>query len=338
MSLSVQPNVEHINAKFCFADNPIIVKAKGLGFSEGSIFRQVVIEVTTYYDNLASSARVYMFSVNDEGGDATLSCDVSSAIRSTLAAYEYDAKLTNGKFVYPNVGFSIKVWAKEMNNGVVAESDPVQATALDVETSTQTKTFYAYLGGLSKRELWQSDSDINVGAIPTRFSTKPSEGEFMPTGCFVTTTSMNGAGKVQTTLSAMSVASIDSRKGEQILFVNSRGVYETISVMATESEEYEIGSEVRSLVGATAYRPSPAVISHKEGGGAVWKMSSGYVNREWAQWYASEFLMAKHYWLHKDGRWLPVSITPDSDSVMTYDKNDPSLIAVNFTVRAAING
>jgi hypothetical protein len=67
-------------------------------------------------------------------------------------------------------------------------------------------------------------------------------------------------------------------------------------------------------------------------------MSSGWVNREWAQWFACEFLMAKHYWIPKGGRWLPVAITPDSDSIVTYDKNDPSLLAVNFTATAAIKG
>lgn len=338
MAPSAHPNVEHINAKFSFADNPIIVKAESLSFSDGSIFRQVIVEVTTYYDDLGSTGRVYLFSINVNGDDSTIACDVSSAIRSTLASYEYDATTANGEFVYPNVRFRIKMWAKEMKDGVVSEGDHVEASALDAATNTSTKEFYAYLGGLSDRERWLSSSTVNTKDVPTRFSTKPSTGEFMPTGCFVTTTSMNGEGKVQTTLSVMSSQSIDSRKGEQILFVNSRGVYETISIVSNESEEYDIETEVRSLVGATSYRPSPSIISHKEGGGAVWKMSSGYVNKEWAQWYAREFLMAKHYWLRKDGLWLPVAITPDSGSVMTYDKNDPSLVAVNFTVMAAIKG
>ena len=131
---------------------------------------------------------------------------------------------------------------------------------------------------------------------------------------------------------------LDTRDRTTILFVNSRGVFETISVVGYESEEYAVSAEVRSLVGDTSYRPSPYVTTHKEGGGASWKMSSGWVNREWAQWFAREFLMAKHYWIPKDGRWLPVAITPDSDSIVTYDKNDPSLLAVNFTVRAAIKG
>ena len=163
-------------------------------------------------------------------------------------------------------------------------------------------------------------------------------GEFAPTGHIYTQTSMASDGRLKTTLSALSGPSLDSRPGTVVLFVNSRGVYETVSIMASESEEYEMESNILSLVGAASYRPSPSIISKKEGGGAVWKMSSGYVNKDWAQWYAREFLMAERYWIRNENRWIPVAISPDSDSVMTYDKNDPSLLSVNFVVRSAIKG
>ena len=78
--------------------------------------------------------------------------------------------------------------------------------------------------------------------------------------------------------------------------------------------------------------------THKSLGPATWRMSSGYVNRAWAEWFATEFLTAKHYWMRVDGRWLPVVVSPSENAATIYDRNDPSLRDVQFIVRAAVNG
>lgn len=326
-------NLELINSTFCFAGNNVVAKANSLGFTDKSIFRQVVFQVDTYYNQLESQNRRFVFTVNAENyimlpDDAfEVSCDISSALRSALAKHEYDpGSISNGaEVVYPMVSFKITVFTKELIDGRIKESD-----------KTKSGIYKAYAGRLSDYECWKSETGINCSPIPS-FTTKPS-GEVYGAGQLGSVSSFDDDTDRVKSLFFTHDGEVDNRQRTTILFVNSRGVYETISIVSNESEEYDIDTEVRSLVGVTSYRPSPSIISHKEGGVAVWKMSSGYVNKDWAQWYAREFLMAKHYWLRKDGLWLPVAITPDSGSVMTYDKNDPSLVAVNFTVMAAIKG
>lgn len=318
-----------INANFAFIDNPIIVKASDFDFPEGSIFRQVVFEVDTYYDKLESEKRTYTFAVNVDDGALATSCDISSALRSTFAKYQYvaDGIAHNTTIVYPTVSYKVSVYTKWMKDGLIDQSAP----------TAKNDTLLAFMGGLSDYERWGGIGTKNAD-FPVSFSTKPS-GEVFGKEQLISTTMYDPDNhEVRAVFYNRMDGSIDTRERTIILFVNSRGVFETVSVVGNESEEYEITSEARSLVGTTAYRPSPYITTHKEGGGAVWKMSSGWVNKEWAQWYAREFLMAKYYWVSKGERWLPVAVTPDSDSVVTYDRNDPSLLSANFTVRSAIKG
>lgn len=328
------PDLKLINKDFCFIDNPVVVKAGALGFQEGSIFRQVVFQIDTYVNKMSFNHRRFTFHVNAddyvllEGDTFEVLCDISSTLRSALAYYVYDTNNIDAgsDVVYPMLSYRVSVFTKEMVNAIVVESQIIASEYCN-----------AFLGGVSERERWESGIEINYSPEPT-FSTKPSSGELFGENQIVCASEFDSENEVIKSLFSVYEGEADNRSRATILFVNSRGVYETISVLATESEEYEIDSKVRSIVGATAYRPSPSVISHKSGGGAVWKMSSGWVNKEWVQWYAREFLMAKHYWLRKENKWLPVAISPDEDSVTTYDKSDPSLISVNFTVRSAING
>lgn len=329
---------EAINADFAFADNPIIVKATGLNFETGSIFRQVIFEVFTFYNGGASTERSFTFAVNVDDGATSVECDISSALRSTFAQYKYnaDAVTSTGTITYPFVTYVMSIKTREMIDGVVKDSAPTYQPPLN-EDKEYTGAYKSFLGGLSDMERWSGGETKNA-AIPSSFSTKPT-GEIRDRGQLIATSTYDATNRVvKTQFSTAQSGTLDTRDRTTILFVNSRGVFDTISVVGYESEEYAVSAEVRSLVGGASYRPSPYVTTHKEGGGASWKMSSGWVNREWAQWFAREFLMAKHYWIPKDGRWLPVAITPDSDSIVTYDKNDPSLLAVNFTATAAIKG
>lgn len=340
MPSSLSLKVEDFNAGFVFANNPVVVKVSSLAFENNGLFRKVIFEVTTYYNKLESNKRTYTFEVGADGLSYTdtVRCDISSALRSALARYEYSPEdiQTYSELTYPCVSFSVKAWLRDFYNGEV-EDGPSSEASGTLSDGSSTKTFYAFLGGLTDMERWSGDSDINGLPIPTSFSTKPA-GEILGDGQIFAATRYDAASGEVKAFFQVNGASMDSRERATILFVNSRGVYDTISVLRADSEEYEISSDVSSLVGATAYRPSPYITTHKEGGGAVWKMSSGYVNKEWAQWFTREFLMAKHYWLQRGDRWLPIVVTPDSDSVMTYSKSDPALIAVNFAVKSAIKG
>lgn len=334
---SLSLSVEDFNAGFVFANNPVVVKATNLEFN--GLFRKVIFEVTTLYNKVDSNSRTYTFEVGADGLSSTdtVRCDISSALRSALARYEYSPEdvAFREEFAYPTVLFRIQARLRDFYNGVVDDGPTSTASGL-LPDGSSTEYFSAFLGGLSDMERWAGGNGINGLPIPTSFSTKPV-GEILDRDQLIVDTRFDSTiGYVKSIFYLNSDGG--SRQRSTILFVNSRGVYETISILPAESEEYEIVSEERNLVRDVSYRPSPYTTSRKEISGAVWKMSSGWVNRDWAGWYTREFLMAKHYWLCAPGMFLPIIVTPDSESVMIYNKSDPSLISVNFTARAAIRG
>ena len=80
-------------------------------------------------------------------------------------------------------------------------------------------------------------------------------------------------------------------------------------------------------------------------------MSSGYVSREEADWWATEFLTARKHWVRMgvkrkltDGAWstsslwLPVAVKPSDDSVVVYDKKEGMLPHIDFTAEVAVSG
>lgn len=331
-------DISQFNNTFALSNSPMIVRLHTLKFGINSdeslsLFRQVMLEVTTYYDSVltGSNAKIGVrpFPIPVELGETEVICDISSAIRASLARYQYptDSVVPGKTITYPNCSFKLKAWEREMIDGEVVDR------AFTLYPDNNGVYLHAGLGGLSQYERWRNP-DVNA---TIRFSTKPS-GEIYGRDQMYCSSALQEDGKVKTTVSAVESGVVDTRNRVTFLFVNSRGVFETISVLPYESLSYEVISSRKSLSQLPSYAPKPIATTHKQGGGAVWQMSSGYVSREWADWYASEFLMARQYWMWHDNKWLPVVVEPDSDTVMVADRNDPSLMAVNFTVRSAVSG
>lgn len=331
-------DISQFNKTFALSNSPMIVRLHTLKFGKNSdgtdsLFRQVILEVTTYYDSVLTGIDakigVHPFPISVESGDTEVVCDISSAIRASLARYQYpsDSVVPGNTITYPNCSFKLKAWEREMIDGEVMDG------AFTLYPVNDGVYLHAGLGGLSQYERWRNP-DVNA---TIRFSTKPS-GEIYGRDQVYCSSALQENGKVKTVVSVVESGVVDTRNRVTFLFVNSRGVFETISVLPYESLSYEVISSRKSLSQPPSYTPKPIATTHKQGGGAVWQMSSGYVSREWADWYASEFLMAKRYWMQFDGVWLPVTVEPTSDQVVVYDREDPSLMHVPFEVRAAVSG
>lgn len=330
-------DISLFNNTFALSASPMVVRLHTLYFSANSdgtdsLFRQVLLEVTTYYDGIltAENTRMHTFPIPVEVGATEVVCDIASAIRASLAMYQYPTdEVVPGKTVtYPKCLFKLKAWEREMIDGEVVERTDSAVSYPSADGNYLTAGF----GGFSEYERWKNSDPIAT----VSFSTKPT-GEIYGQGQIYCSSSLQ-SGKVQTAVSAVESGVVDSRPRTTFLFVNSRGVFETVSVLPRQALGYEIASSRKHLTQSPSYAAKPILTTHKQGGGAVWQFSSGYVNASWADWFASEFLMAKRYWMQHDGRWLPVAIEPDGDTVTVYDRNDPSLLAVNFTVRSAVSG
>lgn len=318
-------SIGRLTTDFIFSEDPIIATITPKSFQSNSAFRQVIVEVAV--DVLLSSGSVsaqeHTFILNADENNTPVKVDISSSIRSALARWSYDADVvkSGATIEYPYAQFVVTAWEREYVDGTIVN-----------HSSTSTEPYKAYLGGVGEYERWKSPTPSGL-----RLSSKPLSGEIRANGQVLCDSSLSESGLVKTAVSTASYSG-DYRRRTVFLFINSLGVFETISVQARESLGYEIASSRKRLSQPPSYAAKPGVIAHKQGGGAVWHFSSGYVNAEWADWFATSFLMAKRYWMFHDDRWLPVAVEPDSDTVIVYDSSDPSLVAVNFSVRSAVTG
>lgn len=317
--------------EFNFIENPIIVRIPGTyTFPKDSTFRQIVIKVDIHstWDDKDST---YFFYADASAG-TELSVDISSALRGAMKGWEPDAESipvsTSGSLTYPYATFSAYLWKKYMLDGIVYDTE---------NNRTERLGAYAYYGGLSEYELLTYDKHIYEYRTTLDFSRKPSSGELQAVGDIKTTSSLSGS-SVKTTTSTVTTADFGKGELQQFLFVNSLGVLETVSAFSRESLAYGIESETKNLASAPAYFAKPNRTTHKTGGRGKLAMSSGFVTRDWADWWTTEFLMAKKYWMLYDGRWLPVTVTPADDESTVYNKAEQRIPHVDFDVEIAVEG
>lgn len=337
--------------EFNFIDNPIMVGVTNFAFPTDATFRQVVVQVDVTPTFSGSSPTTYKFYA-DASADDTVWLDISTALRGAMGAWVPETKdiipAGDSTFTYPYANFNITIFEKYLLEGTVYE-----------EQTTERTGAYAYYGGMTEYERLVSGkhpADIYLSDGSKRYiSRKPiasGKGEIIETGFYRTYSySMNGK---MYTHSYPTTADNEGNQGydgagyfwqlpvsgerRQFAFVNSLGVIETIMAQSRESLSYDIESNTKSLVNTPQYKPNPNITTHKTGGRNKWQMSSGKVNREWADWWVTEFLMAKKYWMLHNGMWLPVVVTPADDSMEIYNRSDNNLPHVDFDVQLAVKG
>lgn len=121
------------------------------------------------------------------------------------------------------------------------------------------------------------------------------------------------------------------------IFLNGFGLLESITAVTRESLTYNIDSETYVVAKNITYKGNTAVLTYSDAPQATLKISSGYVNREWADWWMNEFVTTRRAWMKVDGRFLPVAIVPEEKNQL-YDRSKPGLMAVNFNVRYSFTG
>ena len=129
-------DISQFNNTFALSKSPMIVRLHSFGFGKNldgtdSLFRQVMLEVTTYYDSVLTGPNakigVHPFPIPVESGDTEVVCDISSAIRASLARYQYptDSVVPGNTIIYPNCSFRLKAWEREMIDGEVVDPIPL---------------------------------------------------------------------------------------------------------------------------------------------------------------------------------------------------------------------
>lgn len=70
----------------------------------------------------------------------------------------------------------------------------------------------------------------------------------------------------------------------------------------------------------------------------TYSMSSGAVSRQWALWWATEFLTASRYWIWQDTMWVPCTVTADKKEVQIYNRAKAESPCINFNVKMGMSG
>ena len=338
--------------KFNFIDNPIVLNIKDMEYPDGATFKQIKVSVLVTPGQDDKATKEYMFGV-EVGTSSIVSIDISSALCAVMNEWypSFDLLRLNNNgvydtFYYPYTTFEVEFWEEYMLDGEIYYG-----------TRIRQEKAYAYYGGLSEYERMVIQN-IPADYIEGReLSKKPKDGEQWGTGDLrISNILQRYTTEVVGNCDIVSDGILKPGTYYHFLFVNSLGVLETCSAVMKEELLYNIESAEFSQMTSTSYFAHPNILVSKHGGRAQFNMSSGYVNIAWADWWTTEFLMAKHYWIRMGSSkkqimddngnaqwietplWLPCVVTPVNDSTSIYNKAEHELPHVDFEVKISVSG
>jgi hypothetical protein len=314
----------------------------------------------------------------DTGGQTTASFNISTALKAIWSDYEYTDEITAAnEATSANTGQSIERDMREYVLHIFTEylsSDDggvfTTTQYTDSNGNTDIPGGRCLMGGYTEfeRSLITSDSDRDVSYLEhkgTRYgdaSTKPvSSPERVGSNSitswvdvkkgytksiFYPATYNNGAGETddpQPTNPWTGHAPIvlrDSQPYVDFLFTNRRGAVETCSGMTKDAMNINVKMQQYSRTDGLAFQPKRSLMAIGSDGRRSWQMSSGYVTREWAEWWTMEFLggRRKRWWMLYGGSYVPVIVKPAKNDISIYDKSKQQMAHIDFTVTLALEG
>lgn len=268
--------------------------------------------------------------------------DISSALRSKLKEHEYNA--VTESTTMPYVKYTLQAYDEWMIDGIIYDEQNVR---------NYGGYLFALGGAFTEVERYLSNTSKNV----TKFSRKPESGEVCNLGdIYLSSASPSEPITFATQLESGPTVEVFNlqEKGLQTIhnrnifveenpdrwlfqFINGLGVIETASCLTLEAMQYEFKNERNILNSFRQFRPKIARSMSRYTSGQAYEMSTGPVNREWADWWCNEFLCCPASWVRIDGKWFPCTIEPDEE-VEIYDRTEESLISIIFTMRPDFSG
>lgn len=163
---------------------------------------------------------------------------------------------------------------------------------------------------------------------------------------FYPATFNNGWGQDDYTEEHAPIVLRDNQDYIDFLFLNRRGAIETCSGMMKEAMNIDVDMKSYTRIERPTFKPSRSLMAIGNDGRRSWQMSSGYVTREWAEWWTMEFLggKRKRWWMKYKGpgqtsaTYIPVIVEPAKKSINIYDKTKQQMPHVDFTVTLALEG
>ena len=331
-----------------FADSPVVIDISGLEWPDNSPFNVVRVEVI-YGGKVVGEFK------NETNRQSSISFNIASALQAIWSDYDYDAEVAaaNGcsSASRPYRDYSLKVYTQyQSDDGYYTET-----------SSGEFAGGSCTIGGLTEWERstigTKEDADVSYRDGKNRrfgdASTKPTESpehvgsqsitSWVDVDRTGTTSQFYPAGATPENDSPSGHAPLvlrDSQEYVDFLFLNRRGAVETCSGLTAEAMSIGVDVTQYARVERPAFIPSRSLMAIGTDGRRSWQMSSGYVTREWAEWWAMEFLggKRKRWWMKYRGSYVPVIVEPSKKSIAIYDRSKQNMAHVDFTVTLALEG
>jgi hypothetical protein len=370
------------NGKTYFADSPVVIDISGLEWSkEGQPVTSpfTIVRVEVIYD----SKVVGEFKA-DTGGQTSISFDISSALRAIWSDFDYSKEVAAAKSAATSAGSTAFAPSGDgYQNGVrryreyflrvyteyLASDDGGVFTVTqytDEEGNADIPGGQCCIGGMTE---WERSTIPSKEAADVSYrehenqrngdaSVKPTDTPERVGSMSITSwvdVQQGGTQCVYYPVNATPAADQqephapfvlrDSVPYVDFLFLNRRGAVETCSGQTLESMGINVKVTQYSRTERPSFNPVRSLMAIGQDGRRAWQMSSGYVTREWAEWWAMEFLggKRKQWWMRypigdANGTYVPVIVEPAKQNTSIYDRSKQQMPHVDFTVTLALEG
>ena len=340
------------NGKTYFADSPVVIDISGLEWPQASPFNIVNVEVI-YDGKVVGPFR------EDSNGQSTMSFDISTALKSIWAEYDFAGELaavaSQRSYQRNYRAYILRIYTEYLSDDGVFTQTPCE----DEDGNTDIPGGRCCLGGLTE---WERD---NIGTKENAdvshwehtnlrngdASTKPvSSPERVGSTSITSWVDVFTGGTLSKFYPATATPTADSQEEhapqvlrdsipyQDFLFVNRRGAVETCSALMKEALDINVETQHYSRIEGPSFKPNRTVMAIAKGGRRSWAMSSGEQTREWAEWWTMEFLMARQWWMLYKGSYVPVIVEPAKKQTSIYDRTKQQMPSVEFTVTLALEG
>lgn len=343
------------NNKTYFSGSPVVIDIAGLEWNSNSPFNIVRVNVM-YGGKMVGDFHA------DTGGQTAISFDIESALQSIWADYDFASEVSNATAALTATSGEGQSATREYRRYSIQLSTEYLDSHDNEFTSTESQTFdggSCMIGALTEWERYNIANKENADASHLEgtnlrngdASTKPTSSlERVGRLSITSWVDLGDAGTTSTFFPSTASPTADDKTQhaplvlrdtidyQDFLFVNRRGAVETASALMKEALDISAEAKRYNRVERPTFKPSRSLLSIPSGGRRSWEMSSGYVSREWAEWWTEEFLHGQRHWMLLDKMYVPVIVEPAKKSVSIYDRSKQQLAHVDFTVTLALEG
>lgn len=343
------------NNKTYFSGSPVVIDIAGLEWNSNSPFNIVRVNVM-YGGKMVGDFHA------DTGGQTAISFDIESALQSIWADYDFASEVNTATAALTATSGEGQSATRDYREYSIQLSTEYLDSHDNEFTSTESQTFTGgscMIGALTEWERYNIENKEDADASHWEgtnqrngdASTKPTNSpERVGKSSLTSWVDLGDDGTTSTFFPSTASPTADDKTQhaplvlrdtidyQDFLFVNRRGAVETASALMKEALDISAEAKQYNRVERPTFKPSRSLLSVPSGGRRSWEMSSGYVSREWAVWWAQDFLKGQRHWMLLEGMFVPVIVEPAKKSVSIYDRSKQQLSHVDFTVTLVLEG